>query len=89
MYPIRDLMEVLPVTVRQDIISFEDCRLRDGRGAIRVTLDRALTDGEKSEMTSKRLVGLNCLCQYRFAPEIRHSYFYWAVTSAPKTKTKT
>lgn len=48
----------------------------DGRSAIRVTIDRLLTQEEKDKMTSKRFVGLDCVGFYKYAPEIRKSYFY-------------
>ena len=73
---IDSIFHRLPESVKRDVIDFTDCHLKDGRDALRITLDRILTEAEKARMKSKHIVGVDCLCQYRYAPEIRHSYFY-------------
>lgn len=73
---IEKLIDLLPTSVRCDAVDFKDVRLKDGRSAIRVTIDRLLTHDEKDKMTSKRFVGLDCVCFYKYAPEIKKSYFY-------------
>ena len=73
---IEKLIELLPNSVKCDTVDFKDVRLMDGRSAIRVTIDRLLTQEEKDKMTSKRFVGLDCVGFYKYAPEIKKSYFY-------------
>lgn len=73
---ITRLVELLPTSVKLEVIDFDDVRLKDGRDAVRVTVGHILTDEEKAEMKSKRFVGLDCVCHCRYAPEIRYSYFY-------------
>lgn len=58
---IEKLIELLPNSVKCDTVDFKDVRLMDGRSAIRVTIDRLLTQEEKDKMTSKRFVGLDCV----------------------------
>lgn len=73
---IEKLIELLPNSVKCDTVDFKDVRLKDGRSAIRVTIDRLLTQEEKDKMTSKRFVGLDCVGFYKYVPEIKKSYFY-------------
>ena len=73
---ITTIIELLPDTVKKDIIDFHDVRMKTGAPGIRVTLDRLLTDTEKKKMKNKRIVGLDCIASYRYAPEIKNSYFY-------------
>ena len=73
---IATIIELLPDSVKKDIIDFNDVRMKNGAGGIRVTLDRLLTDTEKGKMKNKRIVGLDCIASYRYAPEIKKSYFY-------------
>lgn len=70
------LIELLPDSVKVDIIDFANVRMKTGKIGMRVLLDRLLTDDEKREMQSKYIVGLDCVAVYRYAPEIRYSYFY-------------
>lgn len=73
---IAKLIELLPDTVKQDIIDFTDVKMKTGKNGTRVTLDRLLTDTEKEQMNNKHFVGLDCIAAYRYAPEIKKSYFY-------------
>lgn len=74
---IYKLIDCLPDSVKADLMDFNDIRLKDGRTAIRVTVDRLITEDEEKEMQkSKHLVGVGCVAQYRYAPEIQKSYFY-------------
>ena len=73
---ISKLIELLPNTVKKDIIDFSDVKMKSGKNGIRVTLDRLLTDTEKQQMNNKHFVGLDCIAVYRYAPEIKKSYFY-------------
>lgn len=73
---IEKLIELLPDSVKLDIIDFTDVKLKVGGAAIRVTLDRLLTDEEKSKMQNPHIMGLECVAQYRYAPELKKSYFY-------------
>ena len=73
---ISRLINLLPDSVQQDTIDFQSVKLKDGKTGTRVVLDRVLTDTEKRQMTSKHFVGLDCIAQHRYAPEIKRSYFY-------------
>ena len=73
---ISTIIELLPETVKKDIIDFTDVKLKTGSAAIRVTLDRMLTETEKQKMQHRRIVGVDCVAVYRYAPEIKKSYFY-------------
>lgn len=73
---ISRLIDLLPDSVQQDTIDFQSVKLKDGKTGTRVVLDRVLTDTEKRQMTSKHFVGLDCIAQHRYAPEIKRSYFY-------------
>ena len=73
---ITKLVELLPGSVKCDTIDFVTVKLKDGRIATRVLLDRLLTAEEKQSMKNKHFVGLDCVTQYRYAPEIKKSYFY-------------
>lgn len=73
---ITSIIELLPETVKLDIIDFTDVKMKTGAAGIRVTLDRLLTETEKQKMQHKRILGLDCIASYRYAPEIKKSYFY-------------
>lgn len=73
---ISKLIELLPDTVKIDIIDFSDVKMKTGKNGIRVTLNRLLTDAEKQQMNNKHFVGLDCIAVHRYAPEIKKSYFY-------------
>ena len=73
---IDKIMELLPDTVKCDIIDFTPVKLKDGRRAERITLDRLLTPAEKSTMHHTHILGVDCVACHRYAPEIKHSYFY-------------
>ena len=73
---ITSILELLPETVKKDIVNFTDVKMKTGAAGLRVTLDRLLTDTEKQKMKNKRIVGLDCIAAYKYAPEIKKSYFY-------------
>lgn len=73
---IHKLLELLPDTVKADIIDFTDVKMKTGEIGTRVTLDRLLTAAEKEKMQSRHIVGLDCIAAHRYAPEIKKSYFY-------------
>lgn len=74
---ITNLIDLLPDSVKVDTIDFQDVQLKSGQYAIRVLLDRLLTDQEKNEMSkSKRFIGIDCVACHRYAKEIKKSYFY-------------
>lgn len=74
---ITTLIEQLPDSVKVDTIDFQDVRLKTGQSAIRVLIDRLLTDHEKSEMLkNKHFIGLDCIAHHKYAKEIKKSYFY-------------
>lgn len=70
------ILNMIPNSVQRDIIEFKDVKLKDGRDAVRVTLDRLLSGNEMRHLSSEHFVGTDCVCTYRYAPEIQHSYFY-------------
>ena len=74
---INRVVDLLPESVKYDIMNFEDVMLRDGRPAMRVTMCRQLTEEELSAMRGKKyFLGLGLITRYKYAPEIRKSYFY-------------
>ena len=73
---ITKLVDLLPESVKLDIIDFQPVKMANVGAGTRVILDRVLTDAEKQQMTSKHFVGLDCIAQHRYAPEIKRSYFY-------------
>lgn len=73
---VTSILELLPETVKQNVIDFTDVKMKTGAAGLRVTLDRLLTETEKQKMQNKRIVGLDCIASYRYAPEIKKSYFY-------------
>lgn len=73
---IAGLIEILPDSVKLDIVDFTSVTLKTGKPAIRIMMDRLLTDSEKDKMRSKQIIGLDCVAYYKYAPEIKKSYFY-------------
>lgn len=74
---IFNLIALLPTTVKADTVDFTDVRMKTGKKGIRVTMDRLLTEDEKTEMKKcKKIIGVDCVTSYRYAPEIKKSYFY-------------
>lgn len=73
---ITKIIQYLPASVKQDVMDFATVKLKDGRIAERVTLDRILTESEKEEMRNKHILGVDCIASYKSAPEIKKSYFY-------------
>lgn len=76
---IAELLEKLPKSIQKEIIDFQDMVLKDGRDAIRITVDRILSESERAELIKAGAIGVNCICQHRYAPEIKRSYFYMLV----------
>ena len=70
------LIEMLPDSVKLDVVDFQTVKMKDGEVGTRVTLDRVLTNTEKAQMVSERFRGLDCIAQHKYAPEIKRSYFY-------------
>ena len=70
------LIEMLPDSVKLDVVNFQTVKMKDGEVGTRITLDRVLTNTEKAQMVSERFRGLDCIAQHKYAPEIKHSYFY-------------
>lgn len=74
---ITKLIELLPESVKCDVIDFTDVFLKDGRPAMRVTMCRLLTENELKVMRKeKHFLGLHLITRHKYAPEIRKSYFY-------------
>jgi hypothetical protein len=74
---IKKFIRHAPESVQADAIDFTNIIAKDGRISLRVTLDRLITDEEKSEMKRiKCFIGLDFVAYHKYAPEIRQSYFY-------------
>ena len=73
---IVELVELLPDSVKLAVIDFQLVKMKSGEIGTRITLDRILTDVEKTQMVSERFRGLDCIAQHKYAPEIKCSYFY-------------
>lgn len=81
MLDLTQVVDLLPDSVKGDIIDFTDVKKLNGtRIATRVLLDRLLTDDEKKILSSgrckKRIIGVDCVDHHRYAPKIKKSYFY-------------
>lgn len=80
MLDITKIIDLIPDSVKKDIIDLTDIKLKDRRIATRVLLDRLLTDDEKKALSSgrckKRIIGVDYVAHHRYAPEIKKSYFY-------------
>ena len=46
------LIEMLPDSVKLDVVDFQTVKMKDGGVGTRVVLDRILTDTEKAQMVS-------------------------------------
>lgn len=73
---ITKMIELLPDTVKADIIDFQDVKMKGGANGTRVILDRLLTDIEKYKMKNNHIIGVDCIAVNKYAPEIKRSYFY-------------
>ena len=74
---ITNLIEFIPEDIKNHVIDYQDVRLKDGRYAMRVLCDCILSARQKKLMQdNKHIIGLECIAQYKYAPEIKHSYFY-------------
>ena len=73
---VAKLIELLPNSVKVDVVDFQPVKMKNGKTGTRVLLDRLLTETEKLSMKSKHFIGLDCIATYRYAPEIKKSYFY-------------
>lgn len=84
------LIACLPDSVKADTIDISHCKLKDGRSAVRITIDRLLTENEIDVMALNRdIIGLKCRCYHAYAPEIKYSYFYVATSPYIKRKGRT
>ena len=73
---VAELVELLPDSVKLDVVDFQTVKMKGGEIGTRITLDRILTDAEKAQMVSECFRGLDCVAQHKYAPEIKCSYFY-------------
>lgn len=74
---ITDIVEILPDSVKVDVIDFHNVLLKDNRHAVRVVIDRLLTKEEKMKLcNTKHVFGVECVATMQYAPEIKKSYFY-------------
>lgn len=76
---ITRMIEILPPSVKADVIDFTDVKMRTcGVYALRVLIDRLLTPEELKELKSNDRVvaGEDFVASYKYAPEIKKSFFY-------------
>ena len=77
---ITRLIERIPDSVKTEIVNYQCGQVTyNGKrvDCIRITLDRLLTDDEKTEMKRKRSIfGTNTVAHLASAPEIKKSVFY-------------
>ncbi len=75
---ITNLIDRVPESIMADVMDFNDVRLKGGRDALRVTVDRLLNaDEQKQLLKTKGIVyNVEMVCTYRYAPEIKKPYFY-------------
>lgn len=73
---IANIVELLPDSVKIDVVDFQPVKMKNGKPGTRVILDRLLTDTEKTKMKNPAFLGLDCIAAHKYAPEIKHSYFY-------------
>lgn len=74
------IIESLPDDIKEDIADLHDVLLKDNRHAIRIVIDRVLTEKEKNELKkNKKIIGTDLVANMKSAPEIRRSYFYFVV----------
>ena len=66
----------IPATVAKDVIDYMPVRLKDGRKATRVIIDRLITGEEREKLNNTHIIGKDCTASHRYAPEIKRSYFY-------------
>lgn len=72
-----NIVEILPYTVKIDIVDFHKVLLKDGRCSVRVVIDRLLTETEKEELRKiEKIEGVDFVAHMKSAPEIKRSYFY-------------
>lgn len=70
-------LEKLPVSITKNIIDFTDCiRASDKKSCIRCTLDVLLSEAEVTALSKHKFIAHVGTCSYRYAPEIKHTYFY-------------
>lgn len=71
------LIESIPPRIKNHVIEYQNVILKGGQSAMRVLLDCTLSPGQKALLqNNKHIIGLECIAQYKYAPEIKHSYFY-------------
>lgn len=71
------LIESIPSKIKNHVIEYQDVILKGGQPAMRVMLDCILSPGQKALLqNNKHIIGLECVAQYKYAPEIKYSYFY-------------
>lgn len=71
------LIESLPPRIKDHVIEYQNGILKGGQSAMRVLLDCTLSPGQKALLqNNKHIIGLECVTQDKYAPEIKHSYFY-------------
>lgn len=73
---ITKIIELLPDSVKSNIIDFQDVKMKSGGNGTRVVLDRVLTDIEKHKMKNNHIIGIDCIAVNKYAPELKRSYFY-------------
>lgn len=73
----RLMDERIPESIKTNIIDFVDGKL-EGKDVTRVLVDKLFNADEEEALSKLKFViyNSNMVCHYRFAPEIKKSYFY-------------
>ena len=71
------LIDLLPDSVKNDVVDFNDVLLKNRKNAIRVIDGSNLTRRKKNKKwkRNKHFMGVDCVAQYRYAPEIKKVTF--------------
>jgi hypothetical protein len=73
---ITKIIEILPTSVKLDVMDFTTVRLKTGEIATRIILTRVLTDEEKTELLKNNKIAGFGVGSFSNFPEDKKSYFY-------------
>lgn len=77
---VTSLIERLPDFIKGNVIDFDSVSIMvkgKRKRALRVLLDKVLTEEEKESVRcNKHILNIDGIARYRYAPEIKHTYFY-------------
>jgi hypothetical protein len=73
---IAKIIEVLPTSIKLDVMDFTTVKLKTGEVATRIILTRVLTGEEKKELLKNNKIAGFGIGTFDNAPEDKKSYFY-------------